>query len=82
MSLAVTVVVALAIAFVVSVGVVAGLDVSAALILGFILLFGWLTVAVARRSGGGSIAPARCRTCRGLVSAGAPSCKHCGAGLG
>lgn len=81
MSIAVTLLVGLAIAFVVSIGLVAGLDAYAAVILGFILAFGWLAVAVARRSRGGAIAPARCRDCGGVMSANAPYCKHCGARL-
>lgn len=81
MSLAVTLLVGLAIAFVVSVGLVAGLDAYAAVMLGFILAFGWLAVAVARRSRGGAIVPARCRNCGGMMSRNAPYCKHCGARL-
>ncbi|MGH2826225.1 MAG: hypothetical protein ACRDKF_04560 [Actinomycetota bacterium] len=79
MSLAVTVVVGLAVALAASVGVAAGLDAYAAVILGLILAFGCLAISVARRSGGRTIAPSRCAECGGLGSANAPYCKHCGA---
>ncbi|MGH2776409.1 MAG: hypothetical protein ACRDJT_13385 [Actinomycetota bacterium] len=82
MSAAVTVLVLVAIAFVVSVGLTAGLDVYAALILGLILGFGALALAIARRSRSGAIGPGRCHECDGVLSSNAPYCKHCGARLG
>ncbi|CAN5612061.1 hypothetical protein BH20ACT23_BH20ACT23_20180 [soil metagenome] len=81
MSAAVTIVVLVAIAFVVSVGLAAGLDVYAAVILGLILGFGTLALAIARRSRSGAVGPRRCRECDGVVSPNAPYCKHCGARL-
>ncbi len=82
MSAAVTVLVLVAIAFVVSVGLAAGLDVYAAAILGLILVFGALALAIARRTRSGAIVPASCTECGGVVSRNAPYCKHCGARLG
>ena len=82
MSAAVTVLVWLAIVFAVSIGVAAGLDLYAGVILGLILIFGALALAVARRSSGGAIGPTRCRECGGVLSPSAPYCKHCGARLG
>ena len=82
MSAAVTVLVLVAITFVVSVGLAAGLDVYAAVILGLILVFGALALAIARRTRSGAIGPGRCRECGGVVSPNAPYCKHCGARLG
>jgi len=82
MSAAVTVLVLVAIAFVLSVGIVAGLDAYAAVILGLIVAFGALSLAIARRSRSGVIGPARCSKCDGIVSPNAPYCKHCGARLG
>lgn len=82
MSFAVTVLVGLAVALTVSVGLAAGLDAYAAVILGLILAFGWLAISVARRSSGGTIAPARCTECGRIDSPNAPYCKHCGARLG
>ena len=79
MSFAVTVVVGLAVALTVSVGLMAGLDAYAAVILGLILAFGWLAISVARRTSGRTIAPARCSECGGVGSPNAPYCKHCGA---
>lgn len=81
MSLAVTVVVGLAVALAVSVGLMAGLDAYAVVILGLILVFGWLAISVARRSGGRTIGPTRCAECGGLGSPDAPYCKHCGTRL-
>jgi hypothetical protein len=82
MSAAVTVLILVAIAFVVSVGIGAGLDVYAAVILGLIVAFGALALAIARRSRSGAIGPARCPGCEGVVSPNAPYCKRCGARLG
>jgi len=82
MSAAVSVLVLVAVAFVVSVGIVAGLDAYAAVILGLILAFGAVALAVARRSRSGAIGPALCPGCDGVVSPNAPFCKHCGARLG
>jgi len=82
MSTAVTVLVLVAIAFVVSVGFAAGLDAYSAVILGLILGFGALVLAIARRSRSGAIGPGRCRACDGVISPNAPFCKHCGARLG
>ena len=82
MSAAVTVLVSVAITFVVSVGIVAGLDVYAAVILGLIVAFGVLVLAIARRSRSGAIGPTRCSTCNGFVSPNTPYCKHCAARLG
>lgn len=81
MSAAVTVVVLVAIAFAVSVGLVAGLDLYAAVILGLILAFGTLALAIARRTKSGTIGPGRCRACGLVVSPNAPFCIHCGARL-
>ena len=82
MSVAVTILVLVAISFAVSVGIVAGLDVYAGVILGLIVAFGVLTLAIARRSRSGTIGPARCFKCDGIVSPNSPYCKHCGARLG
>ena len=82
MSAAVTVLVLVAIVFAVSIGVVAGLDLYAGVILGLILVFGALALAVARRSSVGAIGPSRCRQCGGVLSPNAPYCKHCGARTG
>ena len=82
MSTAVTVLVLVATAFAISVGLVAGLDAYAAVILGLIVAFGALALAIARRSRSGAIGPARCPSCDGVVSSNAPYCKHCGARLG
>jgi hypothetical protein len=81
MSAAVTVLVLVAIAFVVSVGIVAGLDAYAMVILGLIVAFGTLALAIARRSRSSAIGPALCPGCEGVVSPNAPYCKHCGARL-
>jgi hypothetical protein len=81
MSAAVTILVLVAIAFVVNVGIVAGLDAYATVILGLIVSLGALSLAIAGRSRSGSIGPARCPGCGGLVSRNAPYCKHCAARL-
>lgn len=55
------------------------LDAYAAVLLGFIVGLGWLSVALARRMKKGSVAPGECAECGGLVSPQSPYCKHCGA---
>jgi hypothetical protein len=56
-----------------------GTDAVGLTLLGAIAAVGAMGVAAARRAARGSIAPARCRECEGLVSPHAPYCKHCGA---
>lgn len=77
----VTVIVGLAVALAASVGVAAGLDAYAVVVLGLIVVLGWLAISVARRSRRGAITPARCAECGGVGSRNAPYCKHCGARL-
>lgn len=79
MTAAVTALVVLGIAVVVALGLTAGFDSTAVIILAFVIVFGLLAVAAARRARSGAVAPGRCRECRGLVSPNAPYCKHCGA---
>ncbi|MGH2697807.1 MAG: hypothetical protein ACRDJL_01235 [Actinomycetota bacterium] len=82
MSTGVMVLVLVAIVFVLSVGLAAGLDVYAAAILALILLVGTLALAIAGRTRSGGVGPAHCPRCDGVVSPNAPYCKHCGARLG
>lgn len=56
-----------------------GVDAMGALILVLIALTGVVSIALVRKAARGSVAPAQCRRCGGLVSADAPYCKHCGA---
>jgi hypothetical protein len=78
----VAVIVLLAIVFVLSVGLAAGLDVFAAALLAFIVFVGGLALAAAWRTRSKRVGPARCPHCDGVVSPNAPYCKHCGARLG
>ena len=55
-----------------------GFDSGALLILGFIVLFGALAIAVADKARSGAVQPASCPACGGLISPNAPHCKHCG----
>jgi len=59
----------------------AGSDFGVATLILFVLIVacGVLVVAIARKSKGGSVTPARCTRCGGLISPNAPFCKHCGA---
>lgn len=75
----VTVFVLIATILAAAVGVVVGLGTGTTLLLALIVLLGILAVAVARKADRGSVAPARCTECGGLISAHAPYCKHCGA---
>jgi hypothetical protein len=58
-------------------GAASGLDATSLLLLGAILAVGALAIALVRKMGAGTVAPARCRRCGGLISANAPFCKHC-----
>jgi hypothetical protein len=63
-------------------GIAAGFDATTVILLILIALFGLMAVAVARKSGRGSVAPARCASCGGVISPNAPYCKHCKAPVG
>ncbi|MGH2753971.1 MAG: hypothetical protein ACRDLB_06010 [Actinomycetota bacterium] len=56
-----------------------GFDIGALVILGFIVMFGSLAIAVTDKMRSGAVRPATCPSCGGLVSPNAPHCKHCGA---
>jgi hypothetical protein len=71
------IVVALAIAAIF--GVAAGLDPVAVILFAVIAAFGVLSIAIARRMRTGAIGPVVCSECGGVISAGAPYCKHCNA---
>jgi hypothetical protein len=60
-------------------GVGRSFDVTAAVLLLLIGAVGWLAIAVARKSTAGSVQPALCERCGGLISPSSPFCKHCGA---
>ena len=62
----------------VALGLSRGFDSTALMLLGFAVAFGLLAVAVARKSRTGSVAPATCAECGGVISPHAPYCKHCG----
>ncbi|HJR45164.1 MAG TPA: hypothetical protein VJ927_06120 [Actinomycetota bacterium] len=66
-------------ALAVALGVGRGFDATAVTILVSIVLVGAVAIAVANRAERGAIAPGRCDSCGGVVSARAPYCKHCGA---
>ena len=81
MSVAVTVVVVAGLLFAVVVGAGRGLDGTAIVVLAATVAVGALAVAAARRASRGVVSPDRCPACRGLNSASAGNCSHCGAGL-
>ncbi len=56
-----------------------GLDATGAIILSLVVGTGILAIAIARKARVGSVEPAKCPSCRGLISPNAPYCKHCGA---
>lgn len=81
MTAAVTALVVLGIAVVVALGLTAGFDWTAVIILAFVVVLGVLAVLAARKARSGMVTPGRCRECRGLISPNAPYCKHCGTQL-
>ena len=72
-------IVGLGLAFIAGLAVAFGLDSTGVVIVALLVGAGWLAIAVAKRSGSGTVAPAECAACGGLVSPNAPYCKHCGA---
>lgn len=78
MTVSVAVFVSFGIAAAVLLGLGMGFDRGAYVILGLIIAFGLLAIAVTHRSEIGSVRPARCPHCDGLISSHAPHCKHCG----
>jgi hypothetical protein len=77
-SVAVRLLVGLGILGAILLGLGLGFDSGSLIILGFIVLFGALAVAVADKAKAGAVQPATCPSCGGLVSPNAPHCKHCG----
>jgi hypothetical protein len=77
---------AVAIAIVVSgialstaIGAATGFGVITLILLGIIVAFGALVIAIVMKSKTGTVGPASCDRCGGLISPSAPLCKHCGA---
>lgn len=60
-------------------GVRQGFDATSAAIFAFSVVVGGLAIAAVRRSERGTVGPARCSSCDGVISDHAPYCKHCGA---
>jgi len=59
-------------------GLGVGFDAPALAILATMVALGVLAIVIARKSEGGSVGPATCASCAGLMSPNAPYCKHCG----
>ena len=81
MSAAAIAIVVLGLAVATGLAVAVGLDTTGAIILGLLFGMGLLAVAVVRKSDAGSVHPAQCPECGGLLSPNAPYCKHCGAAM-
>ena len=79
MTTAVTTFIVVATAVAAFLGVAAGLDPVAVILLAVICAFGLLTIAIARRMRTGTIGPVICSECGGAISSSAPYCKHCNA---
>ncbi|MGH2806379.1 MAG: hypothetical protein ACRDKT_03795 [Actinomycetota bacterium] len=60
-------------------GMARGFDATAVVILALIVAVGALAIAALNRYSSGSIRPATCDECGGVISPNAPYCKHCGA---
>ena len=78
MTVAVRILVGVGIAGAVLLGLGLGFDSTSLVILGFIVLFGGLAIAIADKANRGAVHPATCPSCGGLISPNAPHCKHCG----
>ena len=68
-------------ALTIALGVAFGVDATALILLGLIVAFGALAVAVSRKARAGAVKPAVCPACQGFNSPNAPYCKHCGTHL-
>ncbi len=55
-----------------------GFDATSGAILVFSAVIGAVAIAAVRRSERGTVGPARCPSCEGVISPNAPYCKHCG----
>jgi hypothetical protein len=77
-SIAVRIFVASGIVGAILLGLGLGFDSTALIILGFIVIFGALAVAIADKARSGAVSPSTCPMCGGLISPNAPHCKHCG----
>jgi hypothetical protein len=60
-------------------GIAAGLDSVALILLAVICAFGALAIAITGRMRTGGIGPVTCAECGGAISSNAPYCKHCNA---
>jgi hypothetical protein len=78
-TIAVRILVVLGIVGAILLGLGLGFDSTSLIILGFIVMFGALAIAIADKARSGAVQPAQCPSCGGLVSPNAPHCKHCGA---
>jgi hypothetical protein len=74
----ITVIVA-GIALALALGVSRGFDAVGIVIFVLIVAVGALAIAALRRWDTGSVQPATCDSCGGVISPNAPYCKHCGA---
>ena len=79
MTLVVTSFIVIALAVAASLGIAAGLDPVALILLAVICAFGLLSIAITRRMRTGAIGPVICTECGGAISPNAPYCKHCNA---
>jgi hypothetical protein len=77
-SVAVRILVVLGIVGSVLLGLGLGFDSTSLVILGFIVIFGALAIAITDKAKTGAVQPASCPSCGGLISPNAPHCKHCG----
>ena len=67
------------IALVVSIAFAAGEDFAVIFYVAPVVFLGLVVVAAAVKMRSGSVRPAECENCGGLISPNAPYCKHCGA---
>ncbi len=81
MTRSVTILVFLGILAMVLLGLGLGFDVGALVIMAFAVGVGILAILGARKAKQGSVSPATCPGCGGLVSPNSPLCKHCMAPL-
>ena len=60
-------------------GVAWGFDATAFVLLALAVAVAVVGVAVARKFATGTVEPAQCSSCGGLIAPSSPYCKHCGA---
>lgn len=70
---------AVGIAAITAAGISQGFDATTVILLALAIGLAIVGIAVARRFSAGTVTPAQCAACGGVIAPSSPYCKHCGA---